>query len=923
MQTAQPAVLQAGERSFSLGRAAFLFTDIAGSTVRWEQNPIAMGADLACHDAIMRAAIERANGRVFKTVGDAFCAIFTCVADALAAARDAQQAILSQHFASGDGLSVRMAIHAGEAESRDDDYFGPTLNRVARLLAIGHGGQVLLSAAAASEAGESATLRDLGRHRLKDLTAPEHVFQLESPDLRAEFPPLRSLTVVENNLPMQATSFVARRGDIAKIEELLAVSRLVTLCGAGGVGKTRCALQAAAENVERFADGVWFADLAPLEDPALVPSTIARVFELQETPNEPAITALVGHLRGKSLLLVLDNCEHVIEKAAAAVAALLASCPDVRLLCTSREGLNVSGETMYRLPSLALTDALALLEQRAQAADPHFTLTPENTPVLSEVCAHLDGIPLAIELAAARLRALSPEQLARKLDERFRVLTGGSRAALPRQQTMRALIDWSYDLLTGDERALFRRLAIFSGGFTEEALMQVCADDELDELALFDLIGSLVDKSLVAVERTEHGTMRYRLLESTREYAREKLAECGELEALRPAHARAYAAIAERIDSDYENVPPDEWTAMAQPELENVRAALTWAFSSDGQADLGVRIAVTLSRMFGVFASAEGLRWVQVALEHTNESTPPLLLAGLELAHASFASIFNRFNTALAAGQRAVTAFVALQQQASAADAQRLVGRSLLYLGRVDEGEELLTKSLAVRQASGSRRTAGILGDLAVARALRGDLPGARTLFARASALFAQEADVSKIAITALTMAEAEFMAGNAELALQLGEEALAAARSAGRHRTAAAILGNIAAYHLHLGDCDRAYARARESFEIARKVAPDVVSLLFAVQHLAASAVFRDDDDAARVAINNTRAAHLLGYVDAQLAKLDMDRVYTEQDGYEKTLAKLRGHFEKAELEAIFAAGAAWDEERAMNQAAAIEAAS
>jgi predicted ATPase/class 3 adenylate cyclase len=900
------------------GGAVFLFTDIEGSTARWEQDAPSMRVDLRRHDELLRLAIESRGGHVFKTVGDAFCAVFDCIEDALDAAVAAQRALSGERFVSGSPIRVRMAVHAGEAEERDADYYGPTLNRVARLLAIGHGGQVLLSGAVAQVVAGDVGLRDLGRHRLKDLAAPEHVFQLLADGLPSDFPPLRSLTVLENNLPQQTTSFVGRQEDITAIKDLLLRGRLVTLCGAGGVGKTRCSLQVAAEMVERFPDGVWFVDLAALSDGAFVDATIARIFDLQETPAQPALGVLLGHLRTKSLLLILDNCEHVIGAAAAAAAAILKNCPDVRLLCTSRAALNVAGENVHRLPSLSMASAVALFEERARIVNPQFEATGSDAPAIAEICGRLDGIPLAIELAVARLRVMTPAQLARKLDERLRLLTGGDRAALPRQKTMRALIDWSYDLLEERERHALQCLSVFSGGFTADAAANVSASDGMDEIDFLDVLDSLTDKSLISVESDCDG-MRYRLLEMTREYAREKLERSGNAQTAFAAHALAYAEFAEALDERFEQTPPREWLREAEREIENLRGALTWSFGPSGDRAVGQRIAVLLPRIFGVLAPAEGMRWVHAALQSVDESTPLLVVAGIELAHASFASIFNQFSTALAAGQRAVHAFVELQHSGGLADAQRLVGRSLLYLGRVEEGERMLEESLAARRSLGSKRIAGTLGDLAVARALKGDLSGARTLFARASALFAQESDDSKIAITAATLAEAEFRAGNAKEALHLAEEALHAARGVGRHRTAAAILGNMAAYHLRLGDCEHAGAHAREAVEICRAVQPDDVSLIFALQHLAASALLNRSGDSADMRAKRVRAAQLLGFVDERLAELQLSREHTEQTTYDDALAVLREHFDSGELEHAFAAGRHWSEDRAISEAAAI----
>ncbi|MBD5633952.1 MAG: adenylate/guanylate cyclase domain-containing protein, partial [Candidatus Eremiobacteraeota bacterium] len=450
------------------GTVTFAFTDIEGSTQRWERAPAAMHEALRRHDALVRTAIVEHGGHVFKTIGDAFCASFRRPEDALSAMLAAQRALAAADFADVDGLRVRAAVHTGTADERDGDYFGPVVNRVARLLATGHGGQVLVSGATAGLVRDalppSMTLRDLGEHRLKDLSRPERVYQLAAPDLPLEFRPLRSLDAVSNNLPAAATSFVGREAEIAEITSLVHAHRLVTLVGSGGLGKTRTSLQVAANVADDFANGVWFVELAPLSNGDYVPSSIAQATGVTLNPEGDPVDNLADGLRAMHALLVFDNCEHVIEPVARIVAAILRKSPQIKILASSRQGLGVTGEMAYRLPTLGVPSdasistaaplradealrhaAVALFVERARAVDQRFSLADRDAPVVAEICRRLDGIPLAIELAAARVRILSSRQLRERLDERFRVLTGGARDVLPRQQTLRALIDWSYD----------------------------------------------------------------------------------------------------------------------------------------------------------------------------------------------------------------------------------------------------------------------------------------------------------------------------------------------------------------------------------------------------------------------------------------------------------------------------------------------
>ncbi len=478
------------------GAVTFLFTDIEGSTRLWEAHPDAMRAALLRHDSLLRSAIELHGGCIFKTVGDAFCAAFASAARAVDAALAGQRGLRTEPWSDEAPIRVRMALYTGAAEERDGDYFGPAVNRVARLLGIAHGNQVVLAAATADVlAGclpDDAGLQDLAAHRLRDLQEPLHVFQLLHPALPDEFPPLRSLQAFANNLPVQLSSFIGREQELSELRGLLTSSsqpgsaRLITLTGAGGVGKSRLALQAAAEVLEEYPDGVWRVELAALSDPALLPQAVASALGLREEPGRALPQTLAEHLRARHLLLVLDNCEHLIAACADLAQWLLGDSPGIRLLATSREALRIEGETAYRVPSLSLpesgalpgealrhSEAVRLFVARAGAAAPSFRLTVRTLPAVAQVCRRLDGIPMAIELAAARVRALPVERLAERLEDRFRLLTGGSRTALPRHQTLRALIDWSYDLLNDQEQALLARLSVFAGGWALEAAVAV------------------------------------------------------------------------------------------------------------------------------------------------------------------------------------------------------------------------------------------------------------------------------------------------------------------------------------------------------------------------------------------------------------------------------------------------------------------
>ena len=508
------------------GTVTFLFTDIEGSTKLWEQHPDAMRSAHARHDVLLRSAVEQHHGHVVKTTGDGIHAAFATAPEAIAAVLSIQRALRAEPWDPQVPISVRMGLHTGIAEERGGDYYGGALNRAARLMAAGYGGQVLLSAATQElvrdHLPDEVGLRDLGQHRLKDLGRAEQVFQLQHPSLSADFPPLRSLDNPDlpNNLPQQVTSFIGRETQVAEVKALLGKTRLLTLTGAGGAGKTRLSLQVAADLLD--GDGVWLVELAALTDPALVPQAVADVLGVKEQAGQPIQRTLVDWLKAKCLLLVLDNCEHLVAACASLAADLLRACPGVHILASSREALNVSGEQTYRVPSLSLPDpkqvqtveslsqfeAVRLFIERAQAVQASFAVTSGNAPAVAQVCFHLDGIPLALELAAARVRSLSVDDINARLDQRFRLLTGGSRVALPRQQTLRGLIDWSYDLLTEPEKTLLCRLSVFAGGWTLAAAEGVCSGGDIEDWEVLDLLTGLVDKSLVVYEEGGRRALR-------------------------------------------------------------------------------------------------------------------------------------------------------------------------------------------------------------------------------------------------------------------------------------------------------------------------------------------------------------------------------------------------------------------------------
>jgi predicted ATPase/class 3 adenylate cyclase len=575
---------------FPSGTVTFLFTDLEGSTRLWEEHPDAMRPALARHDAILRGAVVAHGGQVVKTTGDGIHAVFATAHDALDAAVAMQLGLATEPFGKTGPLRVRMGVHTCEAECREGDYYGSEVNRAARLMGVAHGGQVVVSSVTGGLVrGGSVELLDLGEHRLRDLTDAERVFQVFAPGLARDFPPLRSVDALPGNLPRQMTTFVGREAEIASLSELVRRSSLVTLTGVGGVGKTRLALQIATEVVGEFPDGAWFCELAPLTDPEALWETVAACLRVQPLPGRALHESLLDYLAVKGLLLLLDNCEHLLDAVARLVDTIERRCGRVSVLATSREGLGLAGERIVAVSSLGVpagnahdhelrqADAVRLFSDRASAAKRDFVLTDRNVSAVGVLCRRLDGIPLAIELAAARVRSLSPEDLVSRLDQRFKLLTHGSRAALQRQQTLRSTIDWSYDLLTPTERHALDRLSVFAGSCDLGAAEAVLPDDELDATDVLDVLGHLVDKSLVVVDDTDDGSVRYRLLETIRQYARERLDASGDPVAVRRRHADHYVALAEAAGPELRGHEHLEWTNVVIRDVDNLRAALDWA----------------------------------------------------------------------------------------------------------------------------------------------------------------------------------------------------------------------------------------------------------------------------------------------------------------------------------------------------------
>lgn len=732
-----------------IGTVTLLFTDIEASTRAWERDPERMKHALAAHDEIVREAIEATGGVVFKTMGDSFCAVFPTAQGALHAALAAQLVLHESERGDAPLPRVRMAIHSGAVEERDGDYFGPSLNHVARLLEIAHGGQTLVSRAAyhllPDRLPSEMTLVDLGEHRLRDLQRPTRVHQMRHPDLPSKFPPLRSLDALPHNLPTQLTSFIGREREIAELKEIVCAHRLVTLTGPGGGGKTRLALQMAAEAIDRFRDGVWFVGLASLVDPTLVAQTVAKALGLRPSPEQSSIELLREYGRSRELLLVLDNCEHLIEACANLAEDLLRSCLELRILATSRETLNVPGETVWNVPPLALPErdgttardglryeGVRLFVSRAGHVQPHFELTDENADAVARICRHLDGVPLAIELAAARARFLSVEQIEERLVDRFGLLEGGGRTVMERHQTLRSAIDWSHELLSEAERTLFRRLAVFAGGWTVESVERIVAGPgfgtapSLEPQEVLSVLCRLVEKSLVQVEE-ERGNVRHRLLETLREYAWERLSEAGEERESRERHRDYFLSLAELADPQLVRVDKAIWLERLEAEHDNFRAALEWTLTRDGEVDLGLRLAVALHRFWlwhGYLA--DGIEWLERALARGTDASPEPKAAALA-ALGLLARLRGERERFRAAGEESLRIAREAGDRIGTARALTLCALAAQDDENLDEASRLNEEALALGREVGEPSIVAVaLNSLGETARLEGDFERAR-----------------------------------------------------------------------------------------------------------------------------------------------------------------------------------------------------
>ena len=793
----------------------FLFSDIEGSTRLWEQMPERMQQALAHHDTLARAAVVEHHGTVVKSTGDGIHAAFDSPGDALRAALQMQLALSSPDATQGVALSVRCGLHAGTHQRRDNDFYGPEVNRAARVMSVAHGGQTLLSRTVADrvvgELPEGVTLRDLGRVRLRDLSSPEHVFQLLHPQLRADFPPLRSLEATPNNLAQQLNSFVGREREAVEVKAMLASNRLVTLLGMGGIGKSRLSVQLGAEVMDAYADGVWLVELAPLSDPQLVAQAVASVLGVKEEAGRPVIEALVKFVLDRELLIILDNCEHVVHACAELAKQLLQAGPRLKMLASSRDPLQIAGETAYHVPTLSAPDpnkkvtlaeltrheAVRLFIDRATASQPAFSVTEKNATAVADICHRLDGIPLAIELAAARTRALSVEAIAARLNDRFKLLVTGDKTVLPRQRTLRALIDWSYDLLPPPERLLFQRLSVFAGGWTLEAVEAVGAGGEVEKADVLDLLTHLVEKSLVVMEV---GGERYRMLDTVRQYAQERLAESGDVAAPCSQHLDFYLRFAETARPELAGPEQGLWLGRLDLERENFLSAHAWSEGLPNSGELGLRMAHAL-RPYWFYRG--------------------LLNLGLRFT----VDVLSRVG----------------MQERNDLRCQALAGAGQLsyFMGKDREARSYLSESLSIARETGNVKwAAAVLQPLGMAYLAGGDLIAARTHLDEAVAMARQLGNKRELATSLNELAMLHRSEGNLAEAEPLYRTALSLAREQGDQANIAIFLLNLAMVSIARSSIQRTPGMLREVLSIATEIGskPAALSALEVCAGLAAA---------------------------------------------------------------------------------------
>jgi len=897
--------------SLPSGTVTFLFTDIEGSTKLAREYAEQWEPLYERHNAVLHSAVESHNGFVFRIVGDSFSAAFHTADEALNAALQAQRELHNEAWPSAP-VKVRMGINTGSAQLKQDSngttYEGyATLALTQRVMSAGHGGQVLLSQTTHDLVKDvlhvGMELRDMGEHKLKDILHLERLYQMVVPDLPSEFAPLKTVETAKHNIPPQLTSFIGREHELHEATKLISTARLLTLIGPGGTGKTRLSLQLADHQLVNFKDGVWIVELAPIANAANIVSTIASVFELREVQTIPLLAILLDYLRAKHLLLILDNCEHLVEASAQIAGQILHACPDLQIIASSREALGIEGETIFRVPSLVDNDATRLFVERAMKAEPRFKMTEGNVSAIAQICSRLDGIPLAIELAAARVKLFTPDQIAARLDDRFKLLTGGSRTALPRQQTLRALIDWSFQSLNETEQRALRRLAVFSGGWTFEAAESVVGEQEA-----MDGLAGLVNKSLVNVE-VQDGESRYRFLETIRQYAMEKLVEAGEAVEVRDRHLDYVFALAENSPQGMYGTDNTVQLDRIEVEHDNLRAAFEWAVSN--HPDTALKLAYQVGGFWTVRDHiSEARAWCQIILEKT-KSMPDIdkdraRVYGV-LAWMSVTT--GEHKAGRAAAEQAISLARKTNDATTVARSYGILAMTSIFLGNYPAAQD------AAMEGEQIARQQGLKSELALILSTRAqmtyiarmDLDQAKVFLYEATELARQEGFRWASSFLSIGLAHTAAALGDIEAARAGFRESAEIAQMMGNKRIVYSSQSELAHVLRAHGDLDEPLATYRDLLPKWRDLGHR-------------SAVAHELECIAYILIRKEepeRAATLLGAAQALREAIDSVMTQREQVEYEKEISSLRSGMEPVEFDRN------WNKGRTLTMDEAIELAS
>ena len=808
---------------YPTGTVTFLFTDVEGSTQLLHELGEQYSDTLDAHSKIIASRVVAAGGLVVNTEGDAFFCVFSNAVDAVTAAVGIQRDIFDYVWPASGEFRVRMGIHTGEGTLGARDYVGVDVHRAARISAAGHGGQVLVSAETFALVGRrlssGVSMRDLGDHRLKDLPQAEHLFQIVISGLDDDFPALTSESGRPHNLPATLNAFVGRSQELIMISERLSDSRLITLVGPGGTGKTRLAIEVGTRALDRFTDGVWFAQFASISDFEGVQHSLAAALRLRERPGTALVDTISDHLAQKSVLIVFDNCEHLLGACAELADRLLMACPDVRILATSRQALGVAGEVVHQVPGLTVpsdgmskedfmaSEAVELFVDRARERKGDFSLTVETSAAVVQICRRLDGIPLAIELAAARVTVLGVGQIADRLDDRFRLLTAGKAVDLPHHLTLQLAMDWSYDLLDADEATLFRWLSVFAGGFSFEAVESVCSTDAMPESAVLDLLQSLIEKSLVVVD-DHQGSARYRLLETVRVYAGEKLAGSGEKEAASHSHGSYYLRLVEEAEPVLQGSGDSSSQARELDRLGldhgNFRAAMKELLHSE--PDVVCRLAAALWRYWEVRGYLnEGSEWLKRVLEAGEDLAPEVRAKALAGA-GKLAWRRGAFEEAEPLFRESLQLWRAVHDRAGEANALHGLARAALNLGDQEEaqlwGEQSLTIQTELKSKQGIATAINTLGEVA---RFRGDLQQAQDRYTESLDIYEEIGDTAAFITVKHNLGYTALGQGDIEQAEARFLEALTIARDLQDHLGIFSMLGGLAAVAVTQGEAERA----------------------------------------------------------------------------------------------------------------------